>query len=312
MTGRLPILKPVQSWMSKQKNMTGKLPIDATPERLKLLQGNPMYLAGTRLNHSAKASPTSTAFLAVVIVRTGWDEETYLFLAFKSWHDGGSMLVHKLVEELGFSDQSTQISPGYSNFKKSSEKAKLNSDSIWITSMESSTSHSSAKGGYWQDAEEDTINATLVGKELPDCCDVENCKGINLGEEELMGRGLKTSQQPNDNVDFNGGMKEESDKSKENGGLDLGVAEVKANSSGSGINPITDGGDCSFFQCNNLESKASDDTNESGLGQSIGENAGLKDDTVSNTELPDSGMGVDQCRVSLSAPMARKKCWAQR
>ncbi|KAK8631330.1 hypothetical protein V6N13_080089 [Hibiscus sabdariffa] len=85
--------------------------------------------------------------------------------------EAGNLYFKVRVEELGFSDQSTQISPGYSNFKK---KAKLNSDSISITSTESSTSRSSAKGGYWQDAEEDTINAILVGKELPDCCDVEN------------------------------------------------------------------------------------------------------------------------------------------
>ncbi|KAK9016212.1 hypothetical protein V6N11_007296 [Hibiscus sabdariffa] len=66
-----------------------------------------------------------------------------------------------------------------------------------------------------------------------------------IGEEALMGREPKTSQQPNDNVDFNGGMKEERVLESENGGLDLGkrwadmVAKVKANSSGSGINPIT-------------------------------------------------------------------------
>ncbi|KAK8474879.1 hypothetical protein V6N12_021174 [Hibiscus sabdariffa] len=101
-----------------------------------------------------------------------------------------------------------------------------------------------------------------------------------IGEEALMGREPKTSQQPNDNVDFNGGMKEERVLESENGGLDLGKRWADM---------------------------ASDDTNESGLGQSIGENVGLKDDTVSNIELPNSGMGVDQCRVSLSTPMVRKK-----
>ncbi|KAK9016582.1 hypothetical protein V6N11_079077 [Hibiscus sabdariffa] len=33
-----------------------KFRINATPERFELSRGNPMYLAGTRLNHSAKAS----------------------------------------------------------------------------------------------------------------------------------------------------------------------------------------------------------------------------------------------------------------
>ena len=38
---------------------------NTTPERFELSRGNPMYLAGTRLNHSAKASvvlDTSTEF----------------------------------------------------------------------------------------------------------------------------------------------------------------------------------------------------------------------------------------------------------
>ena len=35
---------------------------ESSPERFELSRGNPMYLAGTRLNHSAKATTCSTSF----------------------------------------------------------------------------------------------------------------------------------------------------------------------------------------------------------------------------------------------------------
>ena len=37
----------------------------ATPERFELSRGNPMYLAGTRLNHSAKASLLAAIQLSI-------------------------------------------------------------------------------------------------------------------------------------------------------------------------------------------------------------------------------------------------------
>ena len=44
----------------RKKNKKTKT--DSSPERFELSRGNPMYLAGTRLNHSAKAT-----FLGVLI-----------------------------------------------------------------------------------------------------------------------------------------------------------------------------------------------------------------------------------------------------
>jgi hypothetical protein len=41
------------AWEREKKNKNKK---HSTPERFELSRGNPMYLAGTRLNHSAKAS----------------------------------------------------------------------------------------------------------------------------------------------------------------------------------------------------------------------------------------------------------------
>jgi hypothetical protein len=40
----------------QRSKIVKKLKKDSTPERFELSRGNPMYLAGTRLNHSAKAS----------------------------------------------------------------------------------------------------------------------------------------------------------------------------------------------------------------------------------------------------------------
>jgi hypothetical protein len=44
----------VSMWVGKIEKKKGKK--KTTPERFELSRGNPMYLAGTRLNHSAKAS----------------------------------------------------------------------------------------------------------------------------------------------------------------------------------------------------------------------------------------------------------------
>ena len=54
------ILQPKKREMEKK---------NTTPERFELSRGNPMYLAGTRLNHSAKASLYARCNLTGIFIR---------------------------------------------------------------------------------------------------------------------------------------------------------------------------------------------------------------------------------------------------
>jgi hypothetical protein len=45
-------------WKKDNVAGIGILSVYPSPKRFELLRGNPMYLAGTRLNHSAKATRT--------------------------------------------------------------------------------------------------------------------------------------------------------------------------------------------------------------------------------------------------------------
>ncbi|KAK9042514.1 hypothetical protein V6N11_017583 [Hibiscus sabdariffa] len=130
------------------------------------------------------------------------------------------------VEEKGFSDPSSKPLVGASTLKKNSEKVNHDNDSISITSLDFLKSLSPVKGGSWLEGEEDATNAILVGKELSDYGAMKNCIGKNLGEEELIGRGLKGSQLSGDNVEFKGCLEEEGDHIGPKLGERVGLDEV--------------------------------------------------------------------------------------
>ncbi|KAK9001425.1 hypothetical protein V6N11_083209 [Hibiscus sabdariffa] len=86
---------------------------------------------------------------------------------------------------------------GY-NLKKSLEKPEHVEESTTASTTRSSFSASPSKECPWMEVEDDAINAVLVGKEFSNSCFMENCMGKPLGEEELMGRGLKDYKKPGD------------------------------------------------------------------------------------------------------------------
>ncbi|KAK8474125.1 hypothetical protein V6N11_028178 [Hibiscus sabdariffa] len=92
---------------------------------------------------------------------------------------------------------------GWLNLKKSLEKPEHVEESTTASTTRSSFSASPSKECPWMEVEDDTINAVLVGKEFSNSCFMENCTGKPLGEEELMGRGLKDYKKPGDNDKIN-------------------------------------------------------------------------------------------------------------
>ncbi|KAK8618033.1 hypothetical protein V6N13_115908 [Hibiscus sabdariffa] len=108
------------------------------------------------------------------------------------------------VEEKGLTDHSNQPQVGTDNSRKISEKLDHDIKSTSASSLETSLSSSPFMEGSWHEVEDDGINVVLVGKEFSECYVVENCMGNSLGEEELMGRGLKVSQTSGVNVEING------------------------------------------------------------------------------------------------------------
>ncbi|KAK8607768.1 hypothetical protein V6N13_046375 [Hibiscus sabdariffa] len=106
------------------------------------------------------------------------------------------------VEEKGLVDCSAQCPVGY-NLKKSLEKPEHVEESTTASTTPSSFSASPSKECPWMEVEDDAINAVLVGKEFSNSCFMENCTGKPLGEEELMGRGLKDYKKPGDNDKIN-------------------------------------------------------------------------------------------------------------
>ncbi|KAK8598799.1 hypothetical protein V6N13_076745 [Hibiscus sabdariffa] len=106
------------------------------------------------------------------------------------------------VEEKGLVDCSAQCPVGY-NLKKSLEKLEHVEESTTASTTRSSFSASPSKECPWMEVEDDAINAVLVGKEFSNSCFMENCTGKPLGEEELMGRGLKDFKKPGDNDKIN-------------------------------------------------------------------------------------------------------------
>ncbi|KAK8684825.1 hypothetical protein V6N13_040841 [Hibiscus sabdariffa] len=96
------------------------------------------------------------------------------------------------VEEIGFLDQTSQPYAGSSKVKLKSKNLNQDDDSVSITSTDSSTKPSPARDDSQQEVEEDAINAILLGKDYNVYSGMENNPGLNLGEEDLLGKGLKT------------------------------------------------------------------------------------------------------------------------
>ncbi|KAK8584292.1 hypothetical protein V6N13_109680 [Hibiscus sabdariffa] len=120
----------------------------------------------------------------------------------------GNLSFMVIVEEKGLTDHLNQPRVGTDNSRKLSEKLNHDIDSTSESSSKTSLSPLPVMEGSWQEVEDDGINAVLVGKEFSECYAVENCMGNSLGEEELMGMGLKVSQTSGVNVEINGCLKE--------------------------------------------------------------------------------------------------------
>ncbi|KAK8558433.1 hypothetical protein V6N13_103610 [Hibiscus sabdariffa] len=82
-------------------------------------------------------------------------------------------------------------------------KAQYGDDSFSVASSNSSKKPLPSSSVIHQEVEDDVINAILLGKVMNDCHVVENCLGRNLGEEDLMGKGLKESSFSEPNVEKN-------------------------------------------------------------------------------------------------------------
>ncbi|KAK8510100.1 hypothetical protein V6N11_000401 [Hibiscus sabdariffa] len=146
----------------------------------------------TRLSSQEKFCPAYRKKGVPVIYPGHWDKPNG-----KGNH---SFLVR--VEEKGLVDCSAQCPVGY-KLKKSLEKPKHVNESTTASPTRSTFSASSSKECPWMEVEDDAINAVLADKEFSNSCFMENCTGNPLGEEELMGMGLKDSKKHGDNDKIN-------------------------------------------------------------------------------------------------------------
>ncbi|KAK8489833.1 hypothetical protein V6N11_013120 [Hibiscus sabdariffa] len=91
----------------------------------------------------------------------------------------------------------------FSKHQEGQAKAQYGDDSFSVASSNSSKKPLPSSSVIHQEVEDDVINAILLGKVMNDCHVVENCLGRNLGEEDLMGKGLKESSFSEPNVEKN-------------------------------------------------------------------------------------------------------------
>ncbi|KAK8554965.1 hypothetical protein V6N13_103699 [Hibiscus sabdariffa] len=162
-----------------------------TLSRLAELWGS-LEALGENANHTMDCEKVS------VLITTSVDSKIFETVEIEVGNH--SFLVR--VEEKGLVDCSAQCPVGY-KLKKSLEKPKHVNESTTASPTRSTFSASSSKECPWMEVEDDAINAVLADKEFSNSCFMENCTGNPLGEEELMGMGLKDSKKHGDNDKIN-------------------------------------------------------------------------------------------------------------